>query len=546
MAFYDKFPYTNFQELNLDKILSALKTLQEEMKDFISNNVIKYADPIQWDITKQYEANTVVADSDGNAYLSSKPVPVGVALSNTNYWSQIGNFDALFNVIKDAISPYNVPMLGSTATSAQPVNDLLWVGDDLYKTTTAISAGDTIAAGTNVTESNINVRIRELMNALTSVRTDFTAADDDIRLDFHAADSSIRNTINANQSANNARFQAIENQLTALQDKYYVFIGDSFAEGWTPDGNTTPFWSLLKTHLQIANDHFFTSYIGGAGFTTGTTFLTLLQNLNNTITDKTKITDIYVMGGRNDFGHAINDIKAARDSFINYSKVNYPNAVIHVGFIGKSFERTDATNMTIQYNTFLGYKQDCEQAGAVYMDGIETSVADSALYASDRKHPNQSGQNSIYNALLSLVISGSFTFISQIYPTLVYETGVSGPSGDISVNAYGNVTTIVITARTFVCPGNNVTLNKYLFRVGTFDRMLGDLRAYQTFNGVANAVIKLSNAFYTVPVVISILNNQLTLTLTGTVDAHNNYLSGNLQEIQLSGFRLQYNNVRGD
>ena len=540
MAFYDKFPYTNFQELNLDKIILALKTMEEELKEFISNNVIKYADPIQWDITKQYEANTVVADSEGNAYISSQPVPVGVALSNTEYWSQIGNFDALFNVIKNAISPYNVPMLGSTATAAQPVNDLLWVGDNLYKTTAAISAGDTIAAGTNVTESNINVRIREIMNALT---TNINS----VRNDYAAADAETRAIITANQNSNNARFTAIENQLTALQDKYYIFVGDSVAEGWTPDGNTTPFPILFKNKNGIANDHFFNINAGGAGFCNGTTYLQQLTSLYNTIPDHSKITDIFVIGGRNDFGKSDQDILDAKTAFINYAKLNYPNAVVHVGCVGRSFEYIAATEMRYQYYAYAAYCWKTEELGGTNMYNLPTCLDDSQFFASDAKHPNQNGQDAIFNAIMAIMKGGIFQQSKVIYPTLK-ASGISttAGSGDISMTEVNGIVTIVLYDRELSVTPTQVGLNRVYYEIGYFDHMLAPGANYRTYAGYGTVVLNISGSFYTVPAMYWVQNNKLYISLTGTNDSHNGYLSGELRMIQIKGIHIAYNAIRGE
>lgn len=53
-----KAPYTNFHDLNLDWIIEVLNEFNTKLTDFVSLATIKYADPIQWDITSQYEANT--------------------------------------------------------------------------------------------------------------------------------------------------------------------------------------------------------------------------------------------------------------------------------------------------------------------------------------------------------------------------------------------------------------------------------------------------------------------------------------------------------
>ena len=93
MAFYDKFPYTNFQEINLDKLIDAINEQNKSIAEFFETNKIKFSDPLAWNIGSQYEANTVVMDPDTRiAYLSTKAVPSGVAITNTDYWTSI--FDA--------------------------------------------------------------------------------------------------------------------------------------------------------------------------------------------------------------------------------------------------------------------------------------------------------------------------------------------------------------------------------------------------------------------------------------------------------------------
>ena len=71
MGLFDQWPYTNFHELNLGWILKKIQDLETLVQNFVSLNTIKYANPIQWDITRQYEVNTIVVDpGDGTAYIS--------------------------------------------------------------------------------------------------------------------------------------------------------------------------------------------------------------------------------------------------------------------------------------------------------------------------------------------------------------------------------------------------------------------------------------------------------------------------------------------
>ena len=153
--FVNKYPYTDMHELNLDWLLGQMLQLRTDMKDFINQNVIKYADPIQWNITTQYEANTVVIEpNSGNAYISSQPVPAGVNITNTDYWSVIGNFDVMYDSIKNAITSADEGS-GTTATAARDLGDLVWLNNVLYIITGVMSPGDAYVEGINCKQITI-------------------------------------------------------------------------------------------------------------------------------------------------------------------------------------------------------------------------------------------------------------------------------------------------------------------------------------------------------------------------------------------------------
>ena len=160
-----KAPYTNFHDLNLDWIIEVLNEFNTKLTDFVSLATIKYADPIQWDITSQYEANTVVVDSNGNAYLSVRPVPSGVSLDRTEFWTKIGNFDELWADVKRAITP-NDEGHSHTATAARAVNDLVWVEGALVRVTKTMNAGDAYVPGSNCVSSSTNEVLHYLITVV--------------------------------------------------------------------------------------------------------------------------------------------------------------------------------------------------------------------------------------------------------------------------------------------------------------------------------------------------------------------------------------------
>lgn len=98
--FGNKYPYTNFHELNLDWIINEMKKLHSEWDDFKIVNNIKFDG--QWVITKQYPAWTLV-NNNNLGYISKKPVPAGISLDNTDYWGLVADYSALLADMQNRI-----------------------------------------------------------------------------------------------------------------------------------------------------------------------------------------------------------------------------------------------------------------------------------------------------------------------------------------------------------------------------------------------------------------------------------------------------------
>lgn len=155
MGLFETFPYANFHEMNLDWILHELKNLETQISNFVAINTVKYANPIIWNITKQYETNTVVLDTSGNAYLSVRPVPSGVSLDREEYWTKIGNFSALWDSVRLAITPYDEKH-NTTASVDHKAGDWVWLENDLLLVTKNIVAGDKYVNGSNCKKTNVH------------------------------------------------------------------------------------------------------------------------------------------------------------------------------------------------------------------------------------------------------------------------------------------------------------------------------------------------------------------------------------------------------
>ena len=65
--------------------------------------VPKFADPIEWDNLRSYEALTIVT-YQGTSYTSKKNVPVGIGLDNKEYWVVTGNYNEQVEIYRREVS----------------------------------------------------------------------------------------------------------------------------------------------------------------------------------------------------------------------------------------------------------------------------------------------------------------------------------------------------------------------------------------------------------------------------------------------------------
>ena len=181
--FLNKYPYTDFHELNADWMIRTMMELINQVENFVSLNAIKYADPIQWSIVRQYEKNTIVIDPlSGTAYISVKPVPIGVALTNTDYWTVV--FDLGSFVVRAAKNFTNRYEAETTLTATFPssVGDWLVWGDILYEVISPIVAGDQYVVGSNIKNITMEETIGHLTDLVTTNKTSIVAAINEVLL----------------------------------------------------------------------------------------------------------------------------------------------------------------------------------------------------------------------------------------------------------------------------------------------------------------------------------------------------------------------------
>lgn len=394
---FNLYPYMNLNDLNLDYLLNAIKEMRYEVTNFVAINAIKYADPIQWDIVRQYEKNTVVIDPiTGTAYISVAPVPSGVALTRPEYWTVVFDLGSFVTKAAKNFTHHYEEATTLTATFSSNVGDWLVWGDILYWALVPITAGDTYVEGSNIahitmeylynqylnTIANILAIIGDLQDLTTSDTSDIVHAINSVLNDLNLTigdlanlttsdTSNIVNAVNSVLNDLNAKIGDLAN-LTTIDKTSAVNaineIDSDLAQEVTDRGNadTALHNEILTREIDWFNRHFLfvgDSYgdqsgewadliinylqlsgratnlcVSGASFHDVNPTYNFITQIENYSGDKSKITDIVVCGGLNDClsndPTAYTDVTNGMSAFNTYVKNNYPFANVSLGFIG--------------------------------------------------------------------------------------------------------------------------------------------------------------------------------------------------------------------
>lgn len=152
---YFEFPHTRSYEGDLGFVIKKIIEISDSLNRFYDFNKIKIADPIEWSIASQYEAYTIVTVSSNNlAYISKRPVPTNIDISNIQYWESIGSMtidgtarEQIQTILHMFADKFESDLI--TTRSYNP-GDYVVADGQLYKVISSISAGQTITEGVNV------------------------------------------------------------------------------------------------------------------------------------------------------------------------------------------------------------------------------------------------------------------------------------------------------------------------------------------------------------------------------------------------------------
>lgn len=222
--------------------------------------------------------------------------------------------------------------------------------------------------------------------------------------------------------------------------KKYIFVGDSYGDGYNPDGNVEGWGSRLATMLGLSAGSYINTHQGGMGFSRSSEYN--YYTLINALSGDTNVTDIVIAGSYNDLNGTETAIIEGINSVYTLCKSKFPKAKLHIAFIGWS-SNGEAKRKLI--DTYVYYKNACDANGDIdFIENIQYTLHQYHLdFASDGIHPTSYGQNKIARNLANYLLKGKCN-ISYKGGTYFTPVNSGSNSGSWTVSGILNNDTITM------------------------------------------------------------------------------------------------------
>lgn len=346
----------------------------------------------------------------------------------------------------------------------------------------------------------------------TTARTQASQVASDLETTTETLQTNITNNTNAieqtNTNLNNAVTE-LDNRIDNLENKKYIVIGDSYAEGTSAGGVVTYSWAYqIKDKLNIPNDKFILRTRGGCCFgNTENNYNSLLQALSS----DNEVTDIIICGGYNDIGFSRTAILNGMGDVRTTINSKFPNAKVYVGFIGGT---TNSLHGSIMLKTHE-YNIGCLNNKFIYLNNLHYTLYNAIYLSSDGIHPTQEGQNVIADTIYQSLLS-SYNYLK--FTDINIDTGDSNGnwvSGTWSLHLYQNNSNSVLSnysAVKFLNSNQEVNCNHngslVIGKISVRDGIIGSNYYYNCYIPIGIVIVHDSTGYYEV-------NAQLTVDQNG-------------------------------
>ena len=347
------------------------------------------------------------------------------------------------------------------------------------------------------------------------------------------------NIINLQNQINNTNTRIDE-----INNKKWIFVGDSYADGYSPDtSDITPWTEILTNKLGLSNTIF--AHHGGAGFANSSYPYTRILN---ELEDDSTVTDVLIAGGYNDLGFSFADINNGIVSCKTIIENKFPNAKIHVAFIGGTINN----NHGDIYLTRYYYNESCNNNDIEIYANTHLGLYNKTLFSSDGIHPNQNGQNTIANILYQALNGGyNYQLFSDVLIDVSQSDVLSG--NNFSLHLYANNSNSVLSNYTGIQYLNSIQdfamTDSSEIKIGKVvdNHLIGTKYFSNNYYSVCPVIVRnvdsTNYGYYTIMATLFIDSDGfLKMKLLPSInDAHDNYLSFTMvRQIQLPIFAFNF------
>lgn len=369
-----------------------------------------FAEPLEWDNTKTYEPLTIVYNN-GNSYTSRQYVPVGIEITNTRYWSLTGNYNAQIEQYRVEVQQYDARITANDTAIKAEVERA--TAAEASKAPTS-HASDTTAYGVGSGTNYGHVRLAVASTPATSDATAGVAATPKVVNDAVAAASNKLQTSIDTIEGDVAELKAQTDKGETIKSLY--IIGDSYLEGYNPDGNVIGFGNVIKTTLKVPTYH--EDAIGGAEWDASTATRITADVLNYDVL-------LIALGHNNMTSNTVAVSQHVAATLNKLQTLGYKGKVFLCSTLATA-KYTCQRMLEVDTNIVLGMQAASYSFPCAFLANGWSWLIDSADYSTTDKgqHPKQAGQNLIAANIISGMRGGNTLNAAHAY----------GSSGGVTVS----------------------------------------------------------------------------------------------------------------
>lgn len=293
------------------------------------------ADPLEWSSANAYEPLTIVT-YQGDSYTSRQAVPVGVAITNEDFWACTGNYNAQIEAYRQEVARIAQQLgtiettAGTAASDAQSALEKIGTGFD--STNTVRAAVDAI----NTLIGTLPEGMVDIGSALTSLDTEVNGISNDVLSGFDSEtpvktyiDEQDQILSNALEEVGNSVSRILRNPSAysepafAVESRHFRPTGYSIVQGFCVfEQSGTKYWAQAELAsdsdgqlniYELTTHNLVGTYSGNLGHVHGITYIDGKLYLDSSLPNAN---DVYVPSYT-----IINVANPATPSLVTYSTV---------------------------------------------------------------------------------------------------------------------------------------------------------------------------------------------------------------------------------